>query len=957
MEGIPIPVTNALFPRDRSVTSVVMRRTQLGDFPMINPRREAILVRSRHHKGLDDKTSEVVEYRADGAFVRLTFGSGKSYKYSAENVIILRNPASTNLGRQDTVTIRGRVLDGVTEVLRFESPQGTWWRVFHAAGSGIGYQSCQDTEIAIARPSDEELKAQAVLDYWRDVSSKLREDDPLRRQYENFRNIPKGSALELYLQGQSIDSAGQDQQHPILPFPSNISQREALLKGFSHRISVIDGPPGTGKTQTILNVVANIVAVPGKTVGVVSFNNAAVENVRDKLVQEGVGYIVADLRRKEKMDEFFARQESRNADVDRFLSRPRHEAPPAEQVAALDKRLRGLQETALQLAQWEQELEAFKLERRHFFLHATHPDSDGLSAVPTLPGSSRRILEFLAETSSVPQDEGPLRRFFRRMGLRLRYGALGKANSSDTDVVLGLQGAYYHKKIAELGRLIDRGNEILAAEDYPALEEDHQLASRQRLDAALHLRYARKRRRTYTESSYKTAFAEFTSDYPVVLSTCHSLRRNVPTGTLLDYLIIDEASQVDLLAAGLALSCARNVIVVGDLQQLQHITDEKASRNALKAPSPNVDYTLHNILSSMIGQFGADLPRTMLREHYRCDPAIIDYCNRKFYGGQLVPYTTGDAEGRPLVVVRTAAGNHMRQHLSGGRTNQREADVIAKEVLDQFCSGIPDHDIGVVTPYRRQVDKVTEALLNNIQADTVHKFQGRQKSVIIMSTVLDETNSGQSGIGFVDDPHLVNVAVSRAVKRFVLVTNHEMLPTSRHLRDLVHFIRYRNPDDGVFDSSVLSVFDLLYTEYSTLLRPFASRVRGTSQFPSENIVWTLLTELIGDEPFSDLAIAPQVVLRSLLPDLSMLTPDQHSYVQNRATLDFVVYNRISNIPVLAVEVDGYAFHENNPMQRARDALKDAICRAHKIRLVRLPTTGSGEEARLRHELSAALSDQ
>ncbi|KUM40485.1 AAA domain-containing protein [Arthrobacter sp. EpRS71] len=924
---------------------------------MINPRREAILVRNRQHNGLDDKTPEVVEYRADGAFVHVTFGSGKSYRYSAENVIILRNPSSTLLGPQDVVSVRGRVVEGVTEVLRFESPHGAWWRVFHSAESRIGYRNCQDFEIAISRPSDEELKAQAVLDYWRDVSSKLREDDPLRRQYENFKNIPKGSALDLYLRGQPIESEGQVQQHPILPFSSNISQREALLNGLSHRISVIDGPPGTGKTQTILNLVANIVAVPSKTVGIVSFNNAAVENVRDKLVEEGVGYIVADLRRKEKMDEFFACQESRNSDVDRFLSSPRCEAPQADRVAALDRRLRGLQETARQVAQWKHELEAFNLERRHFLLQATRPDSDGLNAIPPLPGSSRRILEFLAETSSVPLDEGPLRRFFRRIGLRLRYGALGKVNSSETDVVLSLQGTYYNKKIAELGQHIDHANAILAAEDYPRLEEDHQRASRQRLEAVLHDRYARKRRRTYTESSYKTDFAEFTSDYPVVLSTCHSLRRNIPTGKLLDYLIIDEASQVDLLAAGLALACARNVIVVGDLQQLQHITDERASRNSLKAPSPSVDYTLHNVLSSIIDQFGADLPRTMLREHYRCDPAIIDYCNRKFYGGQLVPYTTGDAEGRPLVVVRTAAGNHMRQHHSGGRTNQREADVIAKEVLGQFCSGIPNHEIGVVTPYRRQVDKVTEALLATIQADTVHKFQGRQKSVIIMSTVLDETNSGQAGIGFVDDPHLVNVAVSRAVKRFVLVTNNEMLPTSRHLRDLVHFIRYRNPEDGFFDSSVLSIFDLLYTEYSALLRPFASRVRRNSQFPSENIMWTLLTELIADEPFSDLAIAPQVVLRSLLPNLSILTPEQRSYVQNRATLDFVVYNRISNLPVLAVEVDGYAFHENNPVQQARDAHKDAICRAHNIRLLRLPTTGSDEESRLRHELSEAVRGQ
>ena len=57
----------------------------------------------------------------------------------------------------------------------------------------------------------------------------------------------------------------------------------------------------------------------------------------------------------------------------------------------------------------------------------------------------------------------------------------------------------------------------------------------------------------------------------MLLSTCHSLRACVPDGYLLDYLIIDEASQLNLLAAGLALSCCRNLVVVGDQRQLEPI--------------------------------------------------------------------------------------------------------------------------------------------------------------------------------------------------------------------------------------------------------------------------------------------------------------------------------------------------------------------------------------------------
>ena len=566
------------------------------------------------------------------------------------------------------------------------------------------------------------------------------------------------------------------------------------------------------------------------------------------------------------------------------------------------------------------------------------------------------ILEYLADTAAVPDNESPLRGLYRWFRSRFRYGSTRNIDPSDTDVVLGLQAAFYDSKIAELEQQMGQAEERLAQNDYAGLEDELRQVSRQALDSSLYERYAHTRSPRYSEATYRKHFRTFANEYPVVLSTCHSLRRSIPAGFLLDYLIIDEASQVDLLAAGLALSCARNVIIVGDLRQLQHIPVRSAYERAQPPPEPSFDYARYNILSSIIERFGTSLPRTMLREHYRCDPAIIDFCNRKFYGGQLVPYTASDGANKPLVVVRTAAGNHMRQY-EGGRTNQREADVIAKEVLAQFCSGTRHEDIGIVTPYRRQVDKVAEALRNNIEADTVHKFQGREKEIIIMSTVLDESKNGRSGVEFVDNPQLVNVAVSRAVKRFVLVTNHDMLPASRHLRDLVQFIQYQDPEHGFFDSEVLSVFDLLYREYSALLLPLAARLKNTSKFASENIMWTVLLEILAEEAYADFGVAQQVVLRNLLPDLSRLTPRQVAYVRNRATVDFVIYNRITNRPVLALEVDGFAFHEADHVQQARDALKGAICHAHNIPLLRLPTTGSGEEHIIRQKLTAVIFDK
>jgi hypothetical protein len=925
---------------------------------MTDPRREAVLIRRQDQSGFDDKTSEVLEYVAGPDFTHLTFqlaGGPKKYRYSARKVRILRNPVQAPIGDMDTVSIHGQPVQGVTEVWRFDGHGQTWWRVFTSAGGRESYQTCGQDEFSIVQAAELPTQAYEVLNYWQDVVSHLGQNDPLRSLYKNFQTVPHGSVLDLYLRGEAPEaSAGVEEM--IFPFPSNLSQREALKKGFTHRISVIDGPPGTGKTQTILNLVANIIRSQGKTVGIVSFNNAAVENVRDKLAGEGFGHVVADLRKSDLRREFFAGQHARNVEVQRRVGSSPVPMPPVGLISGLDERLQHLQAVARELALRRQELDAYSLERRHFSRHVEGQGLPPFRALPLLKLPSSRILEYLAETAAVPANESPLKRLFRRFKGRFRYGSTRNIDPYDTDVVLRLQAAYYDNKIVELEQQIEKLEGQLDQGNYPALEDELQRVSQQALKASLSQRYAGARSPSYSDATYFRHFKSFTNDYPVVLSTCHSLRRSIPTGFMLDYLIIDEASQVDLLAAGLALSCARNVIVVGDLKQLPHIPERSAAARARPAPAPSYDYGRHNILSSIIERFSAGLPRTMLREHYRCDPAIIDFCNRKFYGGQLVPYTISDPGSRALAVVRTAQGNHMRQH-AGGRTNQREADVIAKEVLELYCSGARHEDIGVVTPYRRQVDKVAEALKNNIEADTVHKFQGREKEIIIMSTVLDETRNGRSGVEFVDNPQLVNVAVSRAVKRFVLVTNHDMLPASRHLRDLVQFIQYQDPGNGVFESTVLSVFDLLYKEYSVLLGPLASRLQNTSRFASENIVWTLLVEILAEEPYKDFAAVQQVVLRNLLPDLSRLTPEQVSYVRNRATVDFVVYNRITNMPVLAVEVDGFAFHEADARQSVRDGLKNAICRTHGIPLLRLPTTGSGEEHLIRQRLTAAILEK
>jgi hypothetical protein len=87
------------------------------------------------------------------------------------------------------------------------------------------------------------------------------------------------------------------------------------------------------------------------------------------------------------------------------------------------------------------------------------------------------------------------------------------------------------------------------------------------------------------------------------------------------------------------------------------------------------------------------------------------------------------------------------------------------------------------------------------------------------------------------------------------------------------------------------------------------------------------------QPFSEAAFDPldQTILGYVnTPPPQSVGPEpvrQETFVRHRASVDFVVYNRVTNHPLLAIEVDGFAFHENNPAQLKRDTLKDEILRS------------------------------
>lgn len=133
-----------------------------------------------------------------------------------------------------------------------------------------------------------------------------------------------------------------------------------------------------------------------------------------------------------------------------------------------------------------------------------------------------------------------------------------------------------------------------------------------------------KQLKNFTKENYINEFDEFIKYFPIIGSSTFSLLNSIGKGFLLDYVIIDESSQQDLVPGILCLGCAKNVIIVGDRKQLSHIS----SKTKILAPQEQYDCQKYSLLDSICEVFGDTIPRTLLKEHYRCHPRIIQFCNK-----------------------------------------------------------------------------------------------------------------------------------------------------------------------------------------------------------------------------------------------------------------------------------------------------------------------------------------
>ena len=956
---------------------------------MIDGTKIRVLIPDSNTGALCDRTDSIEWVNPDNGIVRVQFkNGGQSFPYRHPRARLLENVSGfRSLKSNELLKMKGEVWYPPLTIATFTDVYDGSYSVvrFYRDNKVIG-------KSRLYRPDDLTLLVSSVstgdgadvFKYWKETAFMLDGDDPTRPAFESIKFVHPDSVLSAYMEG-SNSRTSEIRLPIILPFQSNADQKVAVERALSHRVSVIDGPPGTGKTETILNIIANILMIPGATVGVVSFGNAAVENVKDKLDEAGYGFVAARMGKKEYVTSFLADQGARASSIVRWLNRVSVNdavrsagGQAADNLEQIDEQLHRVWNSCRELAKVSNKIEEYSLEAAHLERRADGVVFPDLSELPLLRKSYGRILDYLAETTVRPYLPEGIMGLFPRIRRYFKYGRTKDLDTRDANIILSLERAFYSKRIEELKQKERRWQAEVGDSSSEEIREKYQESSCALLDLALWQRYANSARLVFDEDNkpiWKHT-PEFLSEYPVVLTTCHSIRRNLSEGHLLDWVIIDEATQTNLHAAALAMSKARNVVVVGDLKQLGPIFDKNLESASISSPLPAYDVTAHSILSSVTELYGQELPRTMLHEHYRCMPEIIEFCNKMFYDGELISMKSrkSDDQWPALMVRKTAPGNHMRtlrRALTKGTYSQREIDVV-EELMGGTVDGVDfremlrgeesgsDYMLGIATPYRLQADRLGEAIYSTADfpemsslSETIHKFQGRGAKAMILSTVVDESRVGHMKLRFVDDPRMINVAVSRAKEKFILVTNHDEAPRSKIIKALIDYVRFQNPSQ-VTESGVLSVFDLLYKEYSERLNEFASRVHGDSRYKSENIVWTLLNDILAEPTYGLLEVVSQVRLRDLLPNFDRLNERQREFARSVSAIDFAVYHKVSRRMLLAVEVNGTRFHEDSPEQQVRDELKAQIIGIYGADMLVLRTNDSNIESTVRDRLDRVL---
>lgn len=582
----------------------------------------------------------------------------------------------------------------------------------------------------------------------------------------------------------------------VTPLPCNEAQAEVIRSAMTRRLTVATGPPGTGKSQLVANLVATAI-VDGQTVMVASTNNEAVDEVWGRCDRLVPGSVVrtGSARKNAK-------------------SNAEHE------IAALHE-LRTMAEPSpnVATAAVEVDVSADQLARdRHALAHIATAERQLCQAGEAREEHARqlgvavtelhRVLNRLAQPKEVAEKAGRLARaWFLGHWRRTRFLRMHGLDAYDGDRVAGclaLAGfAAAEADWRDLHSHVASVDDTHLSKALHGAEAAVHAASRTLLASTVQTHARAGRRRILDLLRARDSDRSDWSDIREVLGRAHgqkaqpavagwavtslSARRFPPGPALFDLVVIDEASQCAIPHVLPLLFRARRALVIGDAMQLAHIAEISPEREALVRrklglrsewlEKHRLAYRRHSAFHAAEKSVGGTL---LLDEHFRCHPRIAAISNDFFYDGQLTVLT--DTRGRPAlprpaVIWTHVPGRAARPPYGGSWVNEAEMDKVDASVRYLLEQLPPAATIGVVTPFAAQAEALRRRLSRydeeRLRVGTVHTFQGGERDVMVFSLVAGEGMRPGAVEWVAGQLNLWNVAITRARSHLIVVGDKE----------------------------------------------------------------------------------------------------------------------------------------------------------------------------------------
>lgn len=287
--------------------------------------------------------------------------------------------------------------------------------------------------------------------------------------------------------------------------------------------------------------------------------------------------------------------------------------------------------------------------------------------------------------------------------------------------------------------------------------------------------------------SLREDFIQFAA--PIVGATCyHAARFEEDRTTDFDLVIVDEAGRANPGELIAPLMCGKQLLLIGDFKQLPPFTDGSIRKEvedlakSMKIPkADHVDYSLFHEIFDRINR-GC---RRQLNEQYRMPSVVCEMISEIFYDGQLVHRGSHEKKTlllskQPLIWLDTSREPHRyEKRLGTSFVNEHEAALIRRLIAQHPTSS----QIAVLTGYAGQAEMLRRHLSGvgrPIEIETVDSYQGREAEIVIYSCV---RSNPQFKIGFLADVRRLNVALSRAQDQLVIVGDSENLTIGADVAD------------------------------------------------------------------------------------------------------------------------------------------------------------------------------